>query len=235
MKKYIILFTVILLPFQLFAFSIFGDPLEVPTKKQYVIYNQQIEANKLPDTKDADISTTLLIYNIQTQASKSTQMFYVKGNRLYTFKNSEWALPVSKMMTVAVFEYILDNNIVNNLAFQDINIRQGFTLSGTTTYGPILDLDNKQFFFYITFYLKNERKGYKKIKTIKYHHKFDNDNVTSDEYAKMTNDALVHIFSQLKPWLLENLQKEKHKNKQIEKREKTMPTSSIQSLLAAKQ
>lgn len=71
MKKYIILFTVILLPYQLFAFSIFGDPLEVPTKKQYVIYNQQIEANKLPDTRDADISTTLLIYNIQTQASKS--------------------------------------------------------------------------------------------------------------------------------------------------------------------
>ncbi len=54
-------------------------------------------------------------------------------------------MPVSKMLTVATFEYILDHNIVNNLAFQDINIRQDFTLSGTTTYGPILDLDDKQF------------------------------------------------------------------------------------------
>lgn len=51
----------------------------------------------------------------------------------------------------------------------------------------------------------------------------------------MTNDALVHIFSQLKPWLLENLQKEKHKNKQIEQREKTIPANSIQSLLTVKQ
>ncbi|AEI35983.1 MULTISPECIES: hypothetical protein [Francisella] len=233
MKKYIILFT-ILLPFQLLAFSIFGDPLELPAQKQYVIYNQEMESKKLPDTGDAYINTTLLIYNIQTQASKSTQMFYIKGNRLYTFKNSEWALPVSKMLTVATFEYILDNNIVKNLAFQDINIRQEFTLSGTTTYGPILDLDNKQFFFYITFYLKNERTGYTDIKTIKYHHKIDSDNITPDSYAEMTNKALVHIFSQLKPWLLENLEKEKHKNKQIEKRQKTMP-NNIQALLATKQ
>ncbi|MBD5784341.1 hypothetical protein IFN73_10520, partial [Francisella tularensis subsp. holarctica] len=132
------------------AFSFFGEPVKVPEQKEYVIYSKHIESKPLPYTENADISTTLLVYNIQTQASTSTQMFYLKGNRLYTFKNSYWAMPVSKMLTVATFEYILDHNIVNNLAFQDINIRLDFTLSGTTTYGPILDLDNKQFYFYIT-------------------------------------------------------------------------------------
>ncbi|RZP31351.1 hypothetical protein EXW66_09565, partial [Francisella tularensis subsp. holarctica] len=118
--------------------------------------------------------------------------------------------------TVATFEYILDHNIVNNLAFQDINIRQDFTLSGTTTYGPILDLDNKQFYFYITFYLKNEKTGFTKITTIKYHQKIPDDNIDANLYAEMTNTALTNIFSQLKPWLIENLKIQKHRNKEIQ-------------------
>ncbi|MBK2357479.1 hypothetical protein [Francisella hispaniensis] len=215
MKKYLLL-TILFLPLQSFAFSFFGDPVKVPEQKEYVIYSKQMESKPLPDTENADISTTLLVYNIQTQASTSTQMFYLKGNRLYTFKNSSWAMPVSKMLTVATFEYILDHNIVNNLAFQDINIRQDFTLSGTTTYGPILDLDNKQFYFYITFYLKNEKTGFTKITTIKYHQKIPDDNIDANLYAEMTNTALTNIFSQLKPWLIENLKIQKHRNKEIQ-------------------
>ncbi|ALB01884.1 hypothetical protein ACH24_04320 [Francisella persica ATCC VR-331] len=232
MKKYLLLI-ILFLPLQSFAFSFFGAPVKVPEQKEYVIYSKKIESKPLPDTKNANISTTLLVYNIQTQTSTSTQMFYLKGNRLYTFKNSYWAMPVSKMLTVATFEYILDHNIVNNLAFQDINIRQDFTLSGTTTYGPILDLDDKQFYFYITFYLKNEKTGFTKITTIKYHQKIPDDKVDATLYAQMTNTALINIFSQLKPWLIKNLKIQKHKNKEIQAKYKN--TNNFLKPLLAKQ
>ncbi|MFV9972397.1 MAG: hypothetical protein AB8V06_05755 [Francisella endosymbiont of Hyalomma asiaticum] len=232
MKKYLLL-SILFLPLQSSAFSFFGAPVKVPEQKEYVIYSKQIESKPLPDTKNADISTTLLVYNIQTQASTSTQMFYLKGNHLYTFKNSSWAMPVSKMLTVATFEYILDHNIVNNLAFQDINIRQDFTLSGTTTYGPILDLDDKQFYFYITFYLKNEKTGFTKITTIKYHQKIPDDKVDANLYAQMTNTALINIFSQLNPWLIKNLKIQKHINKEIEAKHKN--THNFLKPLLAKQ
>ncbi|APC91285.1 MULTISPECIES: hypothetical protein [Francisella] len=232
MKKYLLL-SIFFLPLQSFAFSFFGSPVKVPEQKEYVIYSKQIESKPLPDTENAIISTTLLVYNIQTQASISTQMFYLKGNQLYTFKNSSWAMPVSKMLTVAAFEYILDHNIVNNLAFQDINIRQDFTLSGTTTYGPILDLDNKQFYFYITFYLKNEKTGFTKITTIKYHQNVADDKLNANTYAEMTNTALTNIFSQLKPWLIENLKIQKHRNKEIQA--KNANTHNFLKPLLAKQ
>ena len=63
---------------QSFAFSFFGAPVKVPEQKEYVIYSKQIESKPLPDTENGDISTTLLVYNIQTQASTSTEMFYLK-------------------------------------------------------------------------------------------------------------------------------------------------------------
>lgn len=212
MKKYLLLFIIILLPLETFAFSLVGDSIEIPDQKEYIIYSKQIERKALPNVEYADINTTLLVYNIQTQVSKATQMFYIKNNELLQFKNSSWALPVSKMLTVATFEYILDHNIVTSLAFQDINIRQNFTLSGTTPYGPILDLDNNEFFFYITFYLKNEASGETQIKTFKYHHKITSKDVNPSEYAELTSTALTHILSDLKPWLIDNLRDQKEKN-----------------------
>ncbi len=146
MKKYLLILTTLILPIQIFAFSLVGGPVKIPSEKQYIIYSNQLEQSALPNTKDAAIDTTLLVYNIQTQASKSTEMFYLKDNQLHNFKDSVWAIPVSKMLTVAIFEYLLDHNVVDSLAFQDINIRQDFTLSGTTPYGPIIDLDNNKFF-----------------------------------------------------------------------------------------
>ncbi|AIT09039.1 hypothetical protein LO80_02975 [Candidatus Francisella endociliophora] len=213
MKKYLLLFITILLPFEIFAFSLVGDPVAVPSQKEYIIYSKQIETESLPNVENADIDTTLLIYNIQTQVSKATQMFYIKNHELLPFKNSSWAIPVSKMLTVATFEYILDHNLVSSLAFQDINIRQDFTLSGTTPYGPILDLDNNEFFFYITFYLKNEATGETIIKTFKYHHQIKDEDVNPSKYAELTSTGLTSILSRLEPWLIENLQKQKAKNK----------------------
>lgn len=216
MKKYLLIILItILLPLELMAFSLVGDPLKVPDQKQYIIYNNQLEKKALPDTKNASIDTTLLVYNIQTQATKSTEMFYVKDNQLLSFSDSIWAIPVSKMLTVAVFEYLLEHNVVDRLAFQDINIRQDFTLSGTTPYGPIIDLDNKQFLFYITFYLKNERTSKTAIKTIKYQQAITTEKVSSDTYAKLTNQALAHILKDLKPWLIENVKAEKENNKKM--------------------
>lgn len=214
MKKYLLIILItILLPFELMAFSLVGDPVKVPKEKQYIIYSQKIEKKSLPNTKDATLDATLLVYNIQTQATKSTEMFYIKDNQLHSFGDSVWAIPVSKMLTVAVFEYLLDNNIVDNLAFQDINIRQDFTLSGTTPYGPIINLDNEQFSFYITFYLKNEKTSMTTIKTIKYKQSLESDTITPVIYAKLTNKALAHILRELKPWLVKNIKIEKEKNK----------------------
>ena len=213
MKKHLLILTIILLPLELLAFSLVGSPIKVPGAKQYIIYNKQLEQKALPDTKNASIDTTLLVYNIQTQATKATEMFYLKDNQLHTFDDSIWAIPVSKMMTIAVFEYLLDHNVVDSLAFQDINIRQDFTLSGTTPYGPIIDLDNNQFSFYITFYLKNEKTAETKIKTIKYKQTLTNDNISSDMYAKLTNQALRHIMDDLKPWLIKNLKIQKNQSK----------------------
>ncbi|QIW11090.1 hypothetical protein [Francisella sp. LA112445] len=212
MRTFLLIFLIITLPLKIFAFSLLGDPVKVPNEKEFIIYGKQIEKESLPNTKNADIDTTLLVYNIQTQVSKSTQMFYVKDDQLHNFKNSSWAIPVSKMLTVATFEYILDNNIVNNLAFQNINIRQDFTLSGTTPYGPVLDLDHNQFFFYITFYLKNEKTGKAVIKTIKYNHKITSNDVSAHRYAELTNIALANILAELRPWLIENLKKQKNHN-----------------------
>lgn len=210
MKKKILIILTIILPIQVFAFSLVGNPIKVPGEKEYIMYSsKKIEKAKIPDTQNAVIDTTLLVYNIQTQASKATQMFYVKNNRINDFKDSVWAIPVSKMLTVATFEYLLDHNIVSGLAFQDINIRQNFTLSGTTPYGPIIDLDNKMFYFYISFYLKNEKTGKTVIKTIKYQQPLEGNNVDADIYAKLTNKALLHIFKELKPWLIKNLKTQK--------------------------
>jgi hypothetical protein len=211
-KTFLLTSLIIILPLKIFAFSLVGDPVKVPNEKEYIIYGNQIEKKTLPNTKDADIDTTLLVYNIQTQVSKSTQMFYFKDDQLHNFKNSSWAIPVSKMLTVATFEYLLDNNIVDNLAFQNINIRQDFTLSGTTPYGPVLDLDHNQFFFYITFYLKNEKTGRAVIKTIKYNHKITSNDVSAYRYAELTNIALAHILYELRPWIIENLKKQKEHN-----------------------
>lgn len=213
MKKYLLI--IILLPVQIYAFSLVGGPIDVPKQREYIFYNKEMETKSLPNVKDADIDTTLLVYSIQTQISKATQMFYIKGNEIHTFKNSSWAIPVSKMLTVAIFEYLLDHNVVNSLAFQDINIRQDFTLSGTTPYGPVLDLDNNQFFFYITFYLKNEKNGETKIKTIKYRHEVSSDQVSANEYAELTSTGLSYILAQLRPWLIKNLKVQKNKNKNI--------------------
>ena len=213
MKKYLLLLTALILPIQIFAFSLVGSPVKVPGEKQYIIYSNQLEQKALPNTKDDAIATTLLVYNIQTQASKSTEMFYLKDNHLHNFSDSVWAIPVSKMLTVSIFEYLLDHNVVDSLAFQDINIRQDFTLSGTTPYGPIIDLDNKQFLFYITFYLKNEKTNETKIKTIKYQEKLTSDDVSADLYAKLTNYALSNILKDLKPWLVDNLKIQKTKSK----------------------
>jgi hypothetical protein len=213
MKQYLLLLTALILPIQIFAFSLVGSPVKVPGEKQYIIYSNQLEQKALPNTKDAAIATTLLVYNIQTQASKSTEMFYLKDNQLHNFSDSVWAIPVSKMLTVAIFEYLLDHNVVDSLAFQDINIRQDFTLSGTTSYGPIIDLDNKQFLFHITFYLKNEKTNDTKIKTIKYQEKLISDDVSADLYAKLTNHALSNILKNLKPWLVDNLKIQKTKSK----------------------
>ena len=210
MKKYLLIILItILLPLELMAFSLVGDPLKVPNQKEYIIYNNQLEKKALPNIKNASIDTTLLVYNIQTQAAKATEMSYIKGHQLHSFSDSVWAIPVSKMLTVAVFEYILDNNLVDSLAFQDINIRQDFALSGTTPYGPIVDLDNKQFSFYITFYLKNERTSKTAIKTIQYKQKLDSETITPEVYAKLTNQALSHILENLKPWLIKNITAEK--------------------------
>ncbi|API87759.1 hypothetical protein [Francisella uliginis] len=222
MKKYLLTSLIIILPLKLFAFSLVGDPVKVPNEKEYIIYGKQIEEKSLPNTKNADINTTLLVYNIQTQVSKSTQMFYVENDQLHNFKNSVWAMPVSKMLTVATFEYILDNNIVNNLAFQNINIRQDFTLSGTTPYGPVLDLDHNQFFFYITFYLKNEKTGTAVIKTIKYNRKITSNDVSARRYAELTNIALAHILSDLKPWLIKNIREQKDNSKTLKSKPPTL-------------
>lgn len=231
MKKKLLLFIAILLPFEIFAFSLVGDPINVPEQKEYIIYSKYIEKQSLPNVKNADIDTTLLIYNIQTQVSKATQMFYVKDNQLHTFKNSSWALPVSKMLTVATFEYILDQNLVSSLAFQDLNIRQDFTLSGTTPYGPILDLDNNVFYFYITFYLKNETTGKTIIKTFKYHHKLTNENVNANSYAEFTSTGLSTILTRMKPWLAENLEQQKQKNASLKNKDK----QSLFNLVTKKQ
>ncbi|GAB4223575.1 MAG: hypothetical protein Kow0076_6090 [Francisella sp.] len=216
MRKYfLLLISIYFLPLNSSAFYLIGDAIKLPEQKEYIIYSsKQIETKTLPNTDNATINTTLLVYNIQNQASTSTNMFYIKDNSLHSFKNSSWALPLSKMLTIATFEYILENNIVSNLA-QNVNVRQDFTLSGTTSYGPILDLDNKHFYFYITFYLKNEKTGFTDIKTIKYQQKIDNDKVDADLYAKMTNKALVNILSQLKPWLIKNLKIQEQKNKDM--------------------
>ncbi|BCD90049.1 hypothetical protein fh0823_01880 [Francisella halioticida] len=211
-KKYLLTSLIVILPLKIFAFSLVGDPVKVPNQKEYIIYSKQLEKKSLPNVKNAAVNTTLLVYNMQTQVSKSTQMFYVENNQLHDFKNSSWAIPVSKMLTVATFEYILDNNIVSNLAFQNINIRQDFTLSGTTPYGPVLDLDHNQFFFYITFYLKNEKTGKAAIKTIKYNHRIASNDVNAYRYAELTNTALIHIFTKLKPWLIKNLKEQKTDN-----------------------
>ncbi len=215
MKKYLSILTTLILPIQLFAFSLVGGPIKVPDEKQYIIFSNQIEQKALPNTENAAIDATLLVYNIQTQASKSTEMFYVKDNQLHPFDDSVWAIPISKMLTVAVFEYLLDHNVVDSIAFQDINIRQDFTLSGSTPFGPIIDLDNKQFLFYITFYLKYEKTGETNIKTIKYQQALTSNNVSSESYAKLTNKALSHILKDLKPWLEDNLKAQKKKNQEI--------------------
>ena len=216
MKKYLlILLVTVLLPFELMAFSLVGDPIKIPNKKQYIIYSPKIKNESLPNTKNATLDTTLLIYNIQTQATKATEMFYIKDNQLLSFDNSVWAIPVSKMLTAAVFEYLLNNDVVDNLAFQDINILQDFTLSGTTPYGPIINLDNKHFSFYITFYLKNEKTNKTQIKTIKYRQTLDSNTVSPDTYAKLTNQALDQILKELQPWLVKNIKIQKEKNKKI--------------------
>ena len=213
MKKFLLITLItILLPLKLLAFSFFGAPIKIPDEKQYIIYNKELGKNNLPNTANAALDTTLLVYNIQTQAAKSNEMFYIKDNQLHTFSGSVWAISVSKMLTAAVFEYLLDNNVVDSLAFQDINIRQDFTLSGTTPYGPIVDLDNKRFSFYITFYLKNEKTYETKIKTIKYQKILDSDKISSDVYAKLTNQALEYILGKLKPWLMTNIKIQQEKN-----------------------
>lgn len=211
MKKYILLSIAILtIPFKASAFSIFDGPIAVPAEKAYVLHQHRGDSG-LPNIGEADVNTTMLVYTIQAQAVKSTEMFYIKDNQIHQFENSEWAIPISKMLTVALFEYILNTNAVTRLAFQDINIRQDFTLSGTTPYGPILNLDTHKFYFYITFYLTNEKTKKTLIKTIKFEKSDIDDNITADQYVDLTNIAINDIFAQLRPWLIEHLKIEKNK------------------------
>lgn len=210
MKKYLLLsIATILLPMQLFAFSLLGSPVKVPDEKQYIISNNKLEKKASSTTKNNTIDTTLLVYNIKTPAIKDTKMLYIKDNCLHSFDNSSWATPVSKMTTIAVFEYLLANDIVENLAFRDINIHQDFTLSGTSPYGPIVDLDNKKFTFYITFYLKNEKNFKTAIKTIRYQQPLNSDKITADTYVKLTNHALDNILKELKQWVVKSLNNQK--------------------------
>jgi hypothetical protein len=227
MKKYLLILATILLPIKFLAFSLVGSPIKVPGEKQYIIYNKELERKALPNTKNTSIETTLLIYNIQTQATKATQMFYLKDNQLHTFDDSVWAISVSKMLTIAVFEYLLDRNVVDSLAFQNIHIRQDFTLSGTTPYGPIIDLDNNQFLFYITFYLKNEKTAEIKIKTIKYQQALTPEKVSSEMYAELTNDALAHILKDLKLWLIKDLDIMKDKSKNSPTSQKKLDSENL--------
>lgn len=219
MKKHILLITSLILPIQIFAFSVVGDPVKIPNEKEYVIYNSKIENVDLPPSSKASVDTTLLVYNIQAQTSKATQMFYIKNNQVNNFKDSVWAIPVSKMLTVATFEYLLDNNVVHSLAFEDINIRQDFTLSGTTSYGPIIDIDNNKFYFYISFYLKNEKTNKTEIKTFKYQQQITAADVTAESYATLTNKALAHIFKELKPWLIKTIKTQKAITNEVAKKQ----------------
>ena len=44
MKKYLLItLIIILLPLELLAFSLVGDPVKVPVEKQYIIYNKELE------------------------------------------------------------------------------------------------------------------------------------------------------------------------------------------------
>ena len=86
LKKYLLTSLIIILPLKIFAFSLVGDPVKVPDEKEYIIYSKQIEGKSIPNAKNADIDTTLLVYNIQIQISKSTQMYYVENDQLHNFK-----------------------------------------------------------------------------------------------------------------------------------------------------
>ena len=174
MKKHILLIILtIVLPLQIYSFSLVGDPIAVPVQKQYVIYNKELGYEKLPKTNDADIQTTLLLTGVDTQAIRSNRMFYTAGNQIHLFENSEWAVPLSSMLTIATFEYILSNNMVSALALKNINVVHNYTLFGSTSYGPIINADENEFFFYITFYLKNQQTQKMSIKTFKFEKDID--------------------------------------------------------------
>ena len=74
MKKYLLILTTLILPIQIFAFSLVGDPVKIPGEKQYIIYSNQLEQSALPNTKDASIETTLLVYNIQNKYFQSKEL-----------------------------------------------------------------------------------------------------------------------------------------------------------------
>ena len=214
MKKNILLIILtIALPLQIFSFSLVGDPIAVPVQKQYVVYNKDLSDTKLPDINNADVQTTLLLTGIDTQAIRSNRMFYTKGNQIHLFENSEWAVPLSNMLTVATFEYILRSNMVSALALKNINVVHNYTLFGSTSYGPIIDADNDGFFFYITFYLKNQQTQKMSIKTFKFEKNIDSSKLNADMYAQLTNESLANIFSQMKPWVLGEMKAQEAQNK----------------------
>ena len=155
MKKYLlIIILTVLLPFEIFAFSIFGSSVKIPVQQTYILNSVELANKALPDAKNANIDKNLLVMNIDTQA-------------------------------------------INTNAMHD------YTLFGSTAYGPILNIDTNKFIFYITYYLKNERIKRTYIKTIKYEQNIHkNDPINADEYTRLTNKALLNIFKQLKPWLI---------------------------------
>ena len=209
MRKILKFILIAVLPLNVFAFDIFS-PIEIPNSKQYAIYTKEFANKEIPDSEEAAIETSLLIYNIQSQAVSSTNLFYLEDNQIKKFTGDSWVIPIGKMLTVALFEYVLDKNIVTKLAYQDLNIRQNYTLSGTTPYGTVLDLDNHVFYLYITFYLTNEKTNETQIKTFKFD-KTGIEKMNVDEYVQLSNDAAANIFSQLRPWLVETIKSEQSK------------------------
>jgi hypothetical protein len=140
-------------------------------------------------------------------------MFYTAGNQIHLFENSEWAVPLSSMLTIATFEYILRNNMVSALALKNINVIHNYSLFGSTSYGPIINADDNKFFFYITFYLRNQQTQEMAIKTFKFDKNIDRSKINADMYAQLTNDSLANIFAQMQPWLLGEMMDQEAKSK----------------------
>ena len=198
MKKILLtLFT--FLPIFCFASIFSSDPIKVPKITKYALYYQNID-NKIPNNNKADINTTLLIYDIQMQTSTLVGMNYLENNTVKKYKNSQWMMPPSEMITTAIFQSILDKNIVTKLAYKDINIRKNFILSGTSSYGPILDITHKRFTFYITFYLTDQKDLETATKTF-YFNKRVNSLLSAEQYASLSNEALTTIIDDMEPWL----------------------------------